>query len=986
MSLILPTVCLFLPHVVEDSPGEDAAPRVLTVEHVESLRWRNLGPTTMGGRVTDLAVHPERSRIFWVASASGGVWKTTNAGTTFEPTFEQGGVASVGAIAVAPANPDVVWIGTGEANPRNSVSWGDGVYRSEDGGETWSHAGLAETKHIGAIAIHPTDASIVFVAAAGSTWGPSSERGLFRTLDAGGTWEHVLAIDEVTGCIDVLVDPGRPEVVYAATYQRQRDEFDSNDPAVRTGPGSGIWRSLDGGASFERMSAGLPSVDMGRIGLELFAADPSVLFAIIETERTGERGAPPRSEERVSLGIRGLDVEGGGFRVDSLTPGESGAQAGLEGGDVLLLLDQTSIEGRVALVTKMREYAPGDSAELVYRRGDEELTTTLAFLGRLMRSQARSFAGSQGGQVANAQADQGAEGHETGGVFRSVDRGTTWTRVNSLNPRPFYYSQIRVDPRDANNLYVLGISFHRSTDGGETFDTMRSSSVHADNHALWIDPGDPEHLILGNDGGVYVTRDRTKTFDHLDVLPIAQFYNVAVDNRTPYNVYGGLQDNGTWGAPSVKRAGGLRSHDWVNLNGGDGFQVEVDHENPDLVYVESQNGAIVRLNVRTGERRRVSRPGGRDARWNWNTPFLLSAHNPAILFFAGTRVFRSIDRGASSSAISGEISRTERGSATALAQSRRDEDLLYVGTDDGALWVTDDGGAEWIDLTDRLPGIEQPLYVSDIEPSPHVTDVVYVTLDGHRSDDYGAHVFVSRDAGESFASISAGLPDVSVRTIAVDPSREGLLFIGNEVGCWVSIDDGGTWAPFESGLPTVPVHELVIQEAEADLVAATHGRGIWIADIAPLQALTPEVLAGGPYLFPVQDARRWNRPPASDPSGSRHFVGDGPPSGAAIYYYLPAEAQADVELVVRDALGAEVRRLEGSSEQGLHRLRWDLSARRGRGGGGGPRGSGFGARGGGSVAYGDYSVTMEVDGETQVRRIRVLPDPMEEGSTLSAQR
>ena len=930
MSSVLPTVCLLL----VQAPADELTPRpgpvpVLRTDHLEALRWRCLGPTTMGGRVTDLAVHPQKPRIFWVASASGGVWKTTNGGVSFEPTFEDGGSSSVGAIAVAPSDPDVVWIGTGEANARNSVSWGDGVYLSLDGGESWTHAGLERTKHVGAIAIHPGDPRTVFVAAMGSTWGPNPERGLFRTRDGGGTWEHVLAVDDATGCIDVRVDPVRPEVVYAATYQRQRDEFDSNDPAVRTGPGSGIWRSLDGGTTFERLHAGLPTVDMGRIGLDLFAADPSVVFAIIETERTGERGAPPRSEERVSLGIRGLDAEGGGFRVDSLTEGESGAQAGLEVGDVILALDQVPIDGRQALVTQMREYAPGDSAELVVRRGAEELTTTIAFLGRLLRTQARSFAGSQGGQVANAQGEQGEDGFETGGVFRSVDRGSTWTRVNSLNPRPFYYSQVRVDPVDARLLYVLGISFHVSSDGGASFESLRQRAVHSDHHALWLDPADPEHLILGNDGGVYVSRDRARTFDHLDVLPLAQFYNVAVDDRTPYHVYGGLQDNGTWGAPSSKRSGGLRAHDWVNLNGGDGFQVEVDHENPALVYVESQNGAIVRRNVVTGERARVRRPAGEGERWNWNTPFRLSPHNSSILFFAGSRVYRSVDRGASSSAISEDVARTERGSATALAQSPRDEELLYVGTDDGALWVSDDGGASWIDLAGRLPGVTQPLYVSDIEPSPHATETVYVTLDGHRSDDYRPYVFVSRDAGESFASLAAGLPEASVRTIAVDPSRPGLLFVGTETGCHVSVDDGASWTAFEGGLPTVPVHELVIQDTEADLVAATHGRGIWIADVAPLRSLTLEVLAGGPFLFPVQDARRWSSPPASTPSGERHFVGDPPPRGAALYYYLPATVEGPVTLVVRDALANEVRRLEGATEAGLHLVRWDMSARRG---------------------------------------------------------
>lgn len=955
----------------------------LSATDVQDLTWRNIGPANMGGRITDLAVHPTTHRIYYAATATGGLFKTTNNGTTFEPVFEKEGSSSVGAVAIAPSAPETLWVGTGEANPRNSVSWGNGVYRSDDGGETWTHRGLELTRHVGAIAIHPTEPSTVFVAAMGSTWGPNPERGLYRTQDGGESWKQVLFVDEATGCIDVALDPTRPEVVYAATYQRQRDEFDSNDPAVRTGPGSGLWRSTDGGQAWERLSGGLPTTPLGRIGIDLLGSDPRVLFAIVETERTGERGAAPRSETRVSLGIKGRDHEEGGFLVDSVTEGESAAQAGLQAGDVITRIDDTAVEGRSDLVAALADYAPGGDAQLEFLREGEVQTGTLHLLGKLSRGQARSFAGSQGGQVANAQKEQGDDGFESGGIFRSDDRGTTWSRLNSLNPRPFYYSQLRVDPRDEQTIYVLGISLHLSRDGGQTFE-VTGRSVHADHHAMWIDPTDGEHVVLGGDGGLYETWDDSKTWEHLDVLSIGQFYGIAIDHRIPYRVYGGLQDNGSWGGPSATRGRGIAVSDWIKISGGDGFRCAVDPDDPDIVYSESQNGAIARLDLRTGARQRIG-PAERGSRFNWNTPFLLSPHNSEIFFFAGEAVFRSIDGGQRSSKISPVISRTDRGTATALAQSPLDERLLLVGTDDGALWRTQDGGENWEDLSASLlgveRGVEQPLYVSDIEPSPHRARTVFLTLDGHRSNDFAPHVFISTDAGESWKAIQDGLPaDGSVRTIAVDPVNRDLLFVGTEGGCFLSIDRGEHWTPFTSGLPTVPVHDLVIHPRDADLVAGTHGRGVWIADIAPLQHLSAEALAGEPLLFPVQETRLWSSPPAAEISGSGGFVGQNPSPGAAVYYYLPATREDPVQLTLRDATGQRLGGLEGPGEAGLHRVRWNLRAQRGGNNNrtGGQRGSARAGRGGGTVEPGDYSVTLELGEESPVRVIRVLPDPLAE--------
>ena len=957
-----------------------ALPNDLTEAHLADQRWRHIGPTMMGGRVIDLAMHPERPRIFYVASATGGLFKTTNNGTTFTPVFDSYGSSSVGAVALAPSNPQVVWVGTGEANARNSVSWGDGVYRSDDGGESWTHCGLEKTRHVGGIAVDPSDPARVYVAAMGHTWGRNPERGLYRTTDAGTTWEQVLFVDDQTGAIDVQVDPADPTRIFAATYQRQRDEFDSNDPALQTGPGSGLWRSEDGGDSWQRLTEGLPTVELGRVGLDLYGADTSILFAIIETERSGERGAPPRSAERVSLGIRGVDADEGGFLVQSVTPGESAHQAGLAEGDVIIRVDATEVNGRSDLVTALREFAPGDQPSLVFVRDGEEQTLPLNLLGRMSAGQARSFAGSQGGQIGNAQDEQGPDGFETGGIYRSDDHGSTWKRINSLNPRPFYYSQVRVDPSDDQRLYVLGISLHVSKDGGKSFQTT-GRGVHPDHHAMWIDPRDGEHVVLGNDGGVYVTWDDSATWDHLDVLPLAQFYNVAVDTRTPYWVYGGLQDNGSWGGPSATRGRGIATDDWIKTNGGDGFRCAVDPEDPNIVYSESQNGMIMRLNLATGERARVTQPGRGD-RFNWNTPYLLSPHNSSILFYAGNHVYRSITSGDRSSQISPEITRTDRGSATALAQSPVDEDLLWVGTDDGALWRTTDGGTNWEDLTETL-GLDVPLYVSDIEPSPHRAQTVYLALDGHRSNDNTPRLLVSRDGGESWSSISSNLPAGGpVRTIAVDQRSADLLFCGTEFGLFASIDRGESWARFESGLPRVPIHDLVIHDGEADLVAGTHGRGVWIADIAPLRHLTREVLAGDATLLPIAPARDWSSEVEGEPSGARRLLGTNPDRGAELYYWLPEEEGRRVTLSVKDATGSEVASLQGPGEAGFHRITWDLRPR-GGGGRGQRGGGGFGA--GGSVPTGTYSVTLEVEGDP-VQAVQVLPDPRNAGAALSTQR
>ena len=708
----------------EPPPPRKRAEGTLPIEWSEQLPWRSIGPANMGGRVTDFAVHPEDPSVWWVGTAAGGLLKTSNNGFSFEYQFHDQTSCSIGAVAVAPSDGDVVWVGTGEVNPRNSVSWGDGVYKSTDGGETWWHMGLERSFQISIVLVHPEDPQVVWVGAVGRLWGPNEERGLYKTTDGGETWEQVLFVDERTGVIDARLKPDDPDTLLVATYERERDIYCSNDPAKKWGPGSGIHRSTDGGATWTEVTEGLPTCDKGRIGLDWYVADPSIVYAIVESERITQE-----PEDAAYLGVRGEDAEVGA-RLTDVTEESPAAEAGLAEDDIVLRVGDETVVTYDALVEQIKAHRAGDEVELEVVR-EKELQVLQATFGNRPPPEGdptdvhgRPRPGPHhiglGGQRQNVQDDQGDDGHEYGGIYRSGDAGVTWTRINSLNPRPMYYSEIRVDPSDDQLVYVLGTSLYKSNDGGATFTSDgHDSSVHVDHHALWIDPRDGRHILLGNDGGIYVTWDRMARWDHHNHVAIGQFYNVTCDTQRDYRVYGGLQDNGSWGGPSVVRNDdGPTNQDWFRIGGGDGFVCRVDAEDPDQLYYESQNGGMGRRHLRTGEGGFVRPRGERDVeyRFNWNTPFLLSAHNSRIHYSAGNYVFRSLDRGNSARRISPEIATTDRGSATALAESPKDSDLLFVGTDDGALWTTRDGGHEWIDLFALNEGLVGPEGLASTEP------------------------------------------------------------------------------------------------------------------------------------------------------------------------------------------------------------------------------------------------------------------------------
>ena len=813
------------------------------------LPWRSIGPAVTSGRVVDFAV-PEGPKsqvggrlgeLFYVASASGGVWKTTNGGTTWEPIFDHEGSASIGDIAVAPSNPQIIWVGTGEANNQRSSSWGDGVYKSENGGKTWANMGLRKSEHIGRVIVNPANPEIVFVAAAGPLWGAGGDRGLFRTTDGGRTWKNVKNIDTHTGFTDVIFDPTNPDVIYAASFQRERRPYSY----VGGGPGSGLWKSIDGGDSWAKLTEGLPKVDVGRIGLDVSRSNPNVVYATIETKVTG-----------------------------------NGASSG------------------------------------------------------------------------NTEAS----------VYRSDDYGASWQKMGTGFSYPWYMGQVRVDPTDPDRVYFMGVPLQVSTDGGRTFRTT-ATAAHSDHHAMWIDPMDPNHLIIGCDGGVYISHDRGGTVDFVPNLPISQYYAIATDMRQPfYYVYGGLQDNSSWGGPSQTRnRQGITNADWIRTTGGDGFYAQIDPADPNTVYGESQGGDIVRFDVRTGEQKTI-KPlpdfGGKPYRWNWSSPMLISPYDHNTIYFGANYLFKSVNRGDAWTRLGPDLTRqlnrdslpvmgkiwprdaiarhqgtAEYGNISTVDESPLRQGLLYVGTDDGVISVSRDGGATWTKFT-KFPGVPDRTYVSRVVASRFREGLVYATMDNHRNNDFKPYVVKSEDYGAHWSAITGNLPpNGSVQVIREGYNEPNLLFVGTEFGAFFSALQGMQWTQLKYNLPTVAVHDIVIHPREHDLVIGTHGRGIYIIDdITPLEKLG-EANHAGTYLFPVKAATEYN-PNGSVPggvrgagaTGDREYSAANPAFGAIITYFIrdSLPKNADAALGIYDANGNRVRELTANKNRGMHRVTWDL--------------------------------------------------------------
>jgi photosystem II stability/assembly factor-like uncharacterized protein len=835
--------------------ARDDADRTLTAADLSPLTWRPIGPANMGGRVSAVALVPGSRTDFYVGFATGGLFKTTNLGTTFQEVFRHEATSSIGAVGVANADPHwsgwddlaaagdtvpladrtelgagrIVWVGTGEGNGRNSVSWGNGVYRSTDGGATFTHVGLTETHNIPSLAIDPRSADICYIAAMGHLWGKNPQRGVFKTSDGGGTWEHVLKVSDEVGACDVVIDPENPDTVYAALYAARRTPW-SFDGFSDEG---GIHRSVDGGQTWTRLTAGLPA-STGRIGLAIFPGNPDILYAVVESD--------------------------------------------------------------------------------------------------------------QGGTGRSAWDDRSP----AGGLFRSDDRGDTWRRVNELNFRPFYFSRVAVDPVDSKRVYMPGWDLAISDDGGVTFRRSGSTEVHVDHHAIVIDPADPERILLGNDGGLYLSHDRAATWDYLNHLNVGQFYHVDVDDAEVYRVGGGLQDNGSWIGPSAtafnsgsENQPGILNADWTAVHGGDGFRVAFDPIDPDIIYATSQGGNLVRIHLDTQLKhplRPAADEGQERLRFNWDAPFLISRHDPTVLYHAGNKVFKLLARGEHWYAISEDLSRREvdkvmsegsqaetYGTVVALSESPLQPGVLWAGTDDGLVHVTFDDGAAWREITPRQ---SRGHYVAHLEASFHDQQTAYCAIDGHRSDVFDARILMTTNGGGKWREITGDLPpDSPVRIVREDPRNPDVLYCGNERSVYVTCDRGRHWLPLGgTSLPTVPVYDLAIQRREMDLVAGTHGRSLWIMDGMGCLAELPLVKAEPLHLFPVKDATAQLFGFRGYGSGNRVFKGPNPPSGAVITFWLRDLPAAAVAVRIENQAGQEIKTLSSPGRPGLNRLVWDLQA------------------------------------------------------------
>ena len=927
------SACVALLGVTSLLPGQASDQDHVRDNVFGQLRWRELGPVMSGGRIVDIAVHPQRPQVFWVAAASGGLWKTENGGVRFTPQFQDAFSISIGDLAVAPSNGDVLYVGTGEANNQRSSYWGNGVHKSTDGGKTWRHVGLDGTDHIGRVVVHPSDPDTVYVAALGALYSANDARGLYKTSDGGVHWQRVHHLGADVGFVDVALDPKNPDTVFAASYERRRRAWHLTEG----GQGSRLWKSTDAGATWNQLRGGLPEGVLGRIGLDVFAGDGKVLYAAIENLN-------PRG---VASGAPALDP------TDSEPRGTSGRAPAEPAADEL----------------------PG-----------EVLADAVAFA-----DWERKVAQAQDPVRRTRKPTVGGE------VYRSLDGGSTWKKTHAdevgIGGEPgYYYGQIRIDPTDRDTLYVLSVPVHRSTDGGKTWGAGNrgggagggggrggatfAGNLHVDHHALWIDPKDGKHCLLGNDGGVAVTWDGGASWDHLTHLPITQYYTIAADNRSPYRVYGGLQDNGSWGFPiHGPTSSGLRATDAYRIDGGDGFYVCIDPNDPDVVYSESQFGGMSRQNLRTGERKGIkprAQKGEQPLRFNWNTPIVLSPHAAHTVYTGSQHLHRSRNRGDTWTTISPDLTSNDpekkKGNVphctiTTIAESPLREGRLWVGTDDGRLWTSKDGGGRWSDLTDRFPPAVSGLWVSRVEASPHAEATVFVSFTGYREDERAPFVFRSDDGGDTWLSIAHDLPQEPVNVVRQHPRAANVLLVGTEMGAYVSVDDGAHWFTLGSGLPRVAVHDLIVHQRESHVLVGTHGRGVWALDAAALEKLRPEQLTAGFQALPPSGGVLLKRSFSEGNVGARGWTAQNPFTTPTFRYLLGQDSESKVTLEVLDAAGAVLWKKDGPQQAGYHEVPWAVE-RGGRGGfGGGGQGGGpggFGGRGGQAGAQGPRPGTFAV--------------------------
>ncbi len=911
----------------------------MAADTFKDYAFRSIGPGLTSGRISDVAVDPKNASVWYVAAAVGGLWKTENRGNTFTPIFDTYGSYSLGAVSVDPRDSNVVWLGTGENNNQRSVSFGDGVYKSTDAGATWKRMGLENSEHIQNIVVDPRNSNVVYVTAIGPLWASGGDRGLYKTTDGGQTWKAVLTISPDTGVTDMVMDPKKPDTIYAAALQRRR----AVGQLIGGGPESGLYKTTNAGTTWTKLTNGLPTVEIGRIGLGINWRDPRIVYALV----TAQRG------------------EGGFFRSDD--------------------------------------------------------------------------AGASWKRIGKQRPTPGRGGQGAGGEQSPEGRGSTddWYRGGD----PGYYNEIFVDAHDPETIWSTQTNIDRSTDGGKTWAQVPLPGVHVDHHDIVFDPADAKHYLIANDGGLYESWDGLKTFRHFTNLPLSQFYRVSTDNARPfYHVCGGAQDNGSICGPSrTMNRVGIRTSDWIRVGGGDGFQPRVDSEDPNIVYAQSQEGALQRLDLRTGQsisirpsaRNTVGGPvaqaaeatqssatpqdrgggqgfggrgGGRFGRWQWDSPLIVSPHASRRLYFAGERVYRSDDRGDSWTAISGDLTRqldatkisimgkvwptdsvafnqatTTLSTITALDESPLLAGLILAGTDDGVVQITEDGGKSWRKI-EELPGVPQHTYVTDVYASPRDSNVVFVTVNNYLRGDFKPYLLRSTDRGRTWASISGDLPARSgAWSIAQDDVNPNLLFAGMEFGVYFTVDGGAHWMQLSAGIPTAQARDILIHRRENDLVVGTFGRGAYILDdYTALRDLTAATLSEEAHLYSLRDAYMFDTLDQAAATWGDPTTPN-PPYGALFTYSIglpPAAGDSRLVLTIADDTGKQVRRLDLSREAGVHRIAWDLrgeppantSGRGGRGGEAPPETQGFGGRGrqnGPLVATGRYRATIgRLSGDT----------------------
>jgi photosystem II stability/assembly factor-like uncharacterized protein len=933
---------------------------------LRDYRWRSIGPVGQGGRVDDIAVDEKNPTTYYVGFAVGGLVKTTNNGVSFEPVFDSYGAGSIADVTLAPSNPNIVYVATGESNNRQTTTYGDGLYKSTDAGKTFTRIAFEGVQTLGRVVVHPTNPDIVWVAVGGKLYAPSTERGIYMTTDGGTTWSKTLYVDDHTIGTEIIIDPSNPNNLWAAMYQRQRTAWGF----VGGGPGSGVYSSTDGGKTWSKMSGGgLPRGTMGRVALDISRSNPNVIYAQIEV-------APDK--EPKAAGAAAAPAAGGG------------------GGG-----------------------APG------------------------------------GGRGAQLPPDPSVSG-----VWRSMDKGKTWTFMSNENQRPMYFSQIRIDPNNPDVVYLGGVGPTKSVDGGKTWEGLNNMG-HVDNHAIWINPANSNHVMYGNDGGLDVSYDGGAKWEAVRLWAVGLAYSASADMRRPYWVCTGLQDNGSWCGPSTVRndgpRGGIRQWHWISVGGGDGFQNAIEPENYNIFYTASQNLGMQRYNLTTGEGRSVKPNlggGGRGGaggggtadgegapaaaqgprsnilnpianatvQFNWNSPIRLSSYDGRTVMVGGRSVFISRDRGESwtmTKELGKGIDLTKRaimgvsyalprcgrdpgvacilskndgyvaneyGTVTELAESPRLPGVIWAGTDDGNVQVSRDNGVTWEEVGKNMPVANHETYVSGLEASWYDAGTAYVALDGHRNDDLKPYIFKTTDYGKTWTSVSGDLPTLgNVNAIRQDPVNRSLLYAPTELGFFISLDDGKAWHKFMPNLPTGRVDEVMVHPRENDLILSTHSRSVWIMDdLSALQQLTPDKLTQDALLLPVREAVAWktDRRLGTAIPGDHWWQGENAPRGTAIAYFLKANA-TDAKLTITDVVtGQEFRSATVMGQQGLNRWSWNLcsnatagGAQGGRGGGGGG-GGGTGCVGNGRLAPpGTYRAALSVGGrEVGTQIVRVLED------------